>query len=637
MITKFLPELFIFGFLGILMPLQSTVAESNTLISERAILSYRSKFIGQSALDKAYAKIGPSNMRAEKVGNQIFVLNTRRNGIVRKATKSDTHNEFSVHPLSRKTNPCKRARVRRLLKNMRRAGRRVRCEPDFIAYASKTPNDPLYQYQYAVSNMALESAWELTTGDTDILTLVLDTGIQYDHPDLADNVWVNPGEIPNNGIDDDGNGYRDDVHGFNAIYNTGDPYDDNGHGTHCAGILGASGDNGEGITGAAWRTKIVSAKFLAQNGGGRISDALKGIYYGIALKQAGHNIVVSNNSWGMNSYSAALYTAIQASEEVGIAFVAAAGNNRQHTDENPHYPSSFNLDGIIAVASTDSEDRLSTFSNFGPRSVDIAAPGTSILSSYISSIYERLSGTSMATPQITGVVILMQAACRGTLTTAEVKEILLTTGTYSGALNGVILSNSVVNAYQAVRASIELCDARQPEPTPTPSATPTATQTPVNTPTSTPSPTLTATPSPTLTSTPPPLLTDTPTGTPTPSPRAPRLRVLRRNNRSNAHETRISVRRALSPFTVTLSANSSSGQALCSASRVFNTTRTRAPVLVFPTGALPMRNRYVLKAAFPSVTLASLLRGSDPRPRSERRFKRRCKAILNRLLRKALR
>ena len=285
----------------------SARGEPNKWIGERILLSYRSSLISSSAVDHAMQQSSSGDFNARKLGDKVYVLSKRSK------TRFQSNQLPIRHKLSRKTNPCKRAKVRRLLEKMRTKGRRMRCEPDFVISAQAIPNDSYYSSQYAPAIMSLSDAWDITTGSTDVIALVIDTGIEYDHPDLINNMWVNPGEIAENGIDDDGNGYIDDVYGINAINGSGDPYDDEGHGTHCAGILGASGNNATGTAGVAWNTKIIGAKFLGADGKGNTSDAIEGIYYGVSLKNAGHNIVVSNNSWGGTGYSPALYSAIQAS------------------------------------------------------------------------------------------------------------------------------------------------------------------------------------------------------------------------------------------------------------------------------------------------------------------------------------
>lgn len=272
-------------------------------------------------------------------------------------------------------------------------------EPNYIYQADATPNDPSYNLLWGQHNTGQSvggtsgtsdadidapEAWDTSTGSSDVVIAVIDTGVDYLHEDLADNMWQNPGEIPGNKIDDDNNGYIDDVYGIDAANNTGDPMDkvdeDGGHGTHVAGTIAAKGNNAKGVVGVSWNSKIMALKFLS-TGGGSSSDAIECLDYIIAQKNAGVNIVASNNSWGGGGYSQALIDAIEASNDAGILFLAAAGNDGVDNDVTPHYPSSYDLPGIISVAATDSDDTLASFSNYGATSVDLSAPGTNILSS----------------------------------------------------------------------------------------------------------------------------------------------------------------------------------------------------------------------------------------------------------------
>jgi serine protease len=243
---------------------------------------------------------------------------------------------------------------------------------------------------------------------------VIDTGIDYTHPDLADNIWVNEDEIPGNRIDDDKNGYVDDVHGYDFVNNDGDPMDDHFHGTHVAGTIGAVGNNGIGISGVNWSVQIMALKFLDAGGGGFTSDAISALNYAVA-----NGAIASNNSWGGGGFSAAFQTAIQNAASKGHIFVAAAGNDGWNTDHDPFYPSGYNVDNIVSVGATDFRDELAYFSNYGVTSVDLTAPGVGIYSTFpthmtdamrdegFSTNYESISGTSMATPHVTGVIALV--------------------------------------------------------------------------------------------------------------------------------------------------------------------------------------------------------------------------------------
>jgi subtilisin family serine protease len=454
-------------------PLHSFASSPGREVGPGAIISVRGPAKYVLALGADVASIATkADLRIDRLSRDTFHLRFDQGELV--TSKS----AFRAPPVrySRKTNPCKRAKVRRLMASM---NVRARCEPNWAYRATIAPNDPDYSLQYGSSFLSLPAAWDKTTGSTNLVAVVIDTGIQLNHPDLAANIWTNPAEIAGNSLDDDGNGYIDDIHGINTITGNGAPDDDNGHGTHCAGILGAKGNNSAGIAGVSWNAKIVAAKFLDSSGSGYTSDAIEAIYYAIALKQAGNNVVVTNNSWGGGGYSAALYTAIQQATAAEILFVAAAGNDTLNTDVYPSYPASYNLDGIISVASSNSSGNLSYFSNFGTTSVDIAAPGSLIRSCVPTNSYASYSGTSMAAPQVTGIALLAQSICSGTLTVAQLKAAILNSGVTYPSLDGQIATGAIANADGAVTAADTTCNGA-------PTATPT--NTPENTPTETPNP-----------------------------------------------------------------------------------------------------------------------------------------------------
>lgn len=272
----------------------------------------------------------------------------------------------------------------------------IAVEPNYLWYkCAKHPNDPYYldDSLWGLNNVVLDTAdisapeaWDFTTGSKDIVVAVIDTGVDYLHPDLAANIWVNPGEIPGDGIDNDGNGFVDDVHGYDFFAYDADPMDADGHGTHVAGTIGAVGDNGIGVVGVNWNVQIMPVRFLSPAGSGTTIDAIEAIKYAVA-----NGARILNNSWGGGSFSHALYAAIQDAERAGVLFVAAAGNSAVNTDVLPHYPSSYTLSNIISVGASDADDRLSCWaynlsgecvsgSNWGALSVDLLAPGTDIWS-----------------------------------------------------------------------------------------------------------------------------------------------------------------------------------------------------------------------------------------------------------------
>jgi subtilisin family serine protease len=229
---------------------------------------------------------------------------------------------------------------------------------------------------------------------------VIDTGVDYTHPDLSANMWRNPGEIAGNGRDDDNNGYVDDVHGIDAQNLDTNPMDDDDHGTHCAGVIGAASNNGVGVSGINWSVRIMALKFLGPDGGSTAA-AIKCFEYVTMMKQRGINIRVTNNSWGGPDYSAALKTAMDAAGNAGVIHMTAAGNDGFDNDSKASYPANFTSPSVVSVAASNSADNRPNWSNYGRTNVDLAAPGYDILST-VRGGYAYMSGTSMATPQVSG-------------------------------------------------------------------------------------------------------------------------------------------------------------------------------------------------------------------------------------------
>ncbi|WP_018692184.1 S8 family serine peptidase [Algicola sagamiensis] len=293
-------------------------------------------------------------------------------------------------------------------------------EPNYLLKQEDVPNDPDFHRLWAFQNdgsaggivgadIDAPGAWAIHQGSRNVIIGIIDSGIDYRHEDLAPNIWVNPNEIPNNQIDDDENGYVDDIYGISALKNTADPMDTNRHGTHVAGIIGATGNNEKGIVGVNWQTQMVGCSFIGSSGFGSVADAVKCLDYMIALKANGQPIRVINASWGGGGDSQTLKEAIQRAAEADIIFVASAGNDGRNTDQTIHFPSGYDLENIVSVASTDRLDQLSSFSNYGQVTVDVAAPGSGIYSTVPGDSYASLSGTSMAAPMVTGTFALMLA------------------------------------------------------------------------------------------------------------------------------------------------------------------------------------------------------------------------------------
>jgi hypothetical protein len=289
----------------------------------------------------------------------------------------------------------------------------VAAEPDYIRQGLLVPNDPKYLdgtlwglNQTSDVDVDAPEGWDVRTTAASMVVTVIDTGVRYTHQDLAANMWVNSGEVKGNGVDDDGNGVVDDVYGFDAYNNDGDPMDDEGHGTHCAGTVGGVGNNGVGITGVAWGVKMMACKFLSNTGSGTDSDAIRCIDYARAK-----GAKVLSNSWGGGGANSSLLAAIERCRAAGVLFVAAAGNESNNNDSWASYPASYTTDNIISVAATTRTDALANFSNYGATSVDLGAPGDGIYStvSGSNSAYATYSGTSMATPHVAGALAMIAA------------------------------------------------------------------------------------------------------------------------------------------------------------------------------------------------------------------------------------
>ncbi len=279
-------------------------------------------------------------------------------------------------------------------------------EPNYIYKTSVVPNDPRFGDLYGMRQIQAPEAWDLQKGSRSTIVGVIDTGVDTDHKDLKANIWQNPGETgggkENNKVDDDGNGFVDDYRGWDFINNDNNPFDDNNHGTHVSGTIGAMADNGEGVVGVSWNVSIMPLKFLAGNGSGTTDDAVEAIIYG-----ANMGAKVLSNSWGGGGKSQALEDAIRFANSKGVLFVAAAGNDFSNNDSAPTYPANYEVANVVSVAANTSSERLAGFSNYGVRTVELSAPGNNIVSTVARGRYESLSGTSMATPHVSGAAALV--------------------------------------------------------------------------------------------------------------------------------------------------------------------------------------------------------------------------------------
>jgi large repetitive protein len=336
---------------------------------------------------------------------------------------------------------------------------RVRyAEPNHIVTIDSVPNDPSFGNTWGLNNTGqtingspgtpdadidAPEAWNVTTGSSNVTVAVIDTGVDWSHPDLSSQIWVNPGEncsgCRNDGIDNDHNGFVDDWHGWDFANNDNNPTDDHGHGTHVSGTIGAAGNNGVGVAGVNWNVRIMPVKFLNAQGSGTDANAVSAVLYA-----AQNGADVMNNSWADNVYSQALADAITVADQHNSLFIAAAGNNGTDNDSSPTYPASYDMPNVVAVAATDNTDNRAFFSNVGRRSVDLGAPGVDIYSTWPGGGYQYLSGTSMATPHVAGAAALAKAAFPSAsavglkallLGTVDPKPALATTTSSGGRLN----------------------------------------------------------------------------------------------------------------------------------------------------------------------------------------------------------
>jgi subtilisin family serine protease len=335
-------------------------------------------------------------------------------------------------------------------------------QPNFYYHLLLTPNDPQFTSSgmYGLTKISAPQAWDLTTGSSSVVVADIDTGMRYTHQDLAPNAWINPGEIAANGVDDDNNGFIDDVYGWDFFYNDSNPIDDaGGHGTHTAGTIGAAGNNLLNVVGVNWNVKIMPIKIYSPNGADSTSAMLVNAYsYIRMMKLRGVNIRVTNNSYGdcgeACGYDQATKDALDAMGDAGILNVFAAGNSAVNNDVTPahSYPSVYTSPSIIAVASSTNTDARSSFSCWGPTSVDLAAPGSSVLSTYNTSdsATATLSGTSMATPHVTGAAALL-SAYNPSLSVASLKATLMNTVDVLPAWTGLVKSNGRLNIFAALQ------------------------------------------------------------------------------------------------------------------------------------------------------------------------------------------
>jgi subtilisin family serine protease len=348
---------------------------------------------GVSAMSAAHSALGATPRRAFQIVSQLYLVQLPPGVSVKDALSLYRQNKDVLY-----------------------------AEPNFIVKAAATfPGDPLFGELWGLHNTGqlggtqdadidAPEAWDITTGSSQVVIAVIDTGIDYTHQDLAANMWQNA-DCDKDGMDDDGNGYIDDCYGIDTLNGDSDPLDDNGHGTHVAGTIGAVGNNALGVVGVTWNVRLMACKFLDAFGFGTLEGALACLEYVQIMKDRGVNIIATNNSWGGGGFSQALFDAIAVHLSRGILFIAAAGNGSADHDQDPQFfaPSGYYLPNIIAVAATNRYDALAKFSDYGRRTVHLGAPGEEILSTLPGNAYESFSGTSMAAPHVAGVAALLKA------------------------------------------------------------------------------------------------------------------------------------------------------------------------------------------------------------------------------------
>lgn len=340
-------------------------------------------------------------------------------------------------------------------------------EPNYVVHAfdDGTPNDADFGKLWGMKNTGqTDSSGQTGTVGSDINVLplwqqghkgskkvvvsIIDTGIEWSHPDLKGNVYTNAAEIAGNGKDDDNNGFIDDVHGWNFATNNNNSNDDHGHGSHCAGTIGGMGNNGQGVAGVNWEVTMMPVKFLDAQGGGTLQGAVDSINYARMMK-----VNVMSNSWGGGGFSQALFKAIQDARDAGILFVAAAGNESNNNDNSPTYPASYQVENVVSVAAIDNRDAIASFSNYGIRAVHVAAPGVRIFSTVKDAGYDTYSGTSMACPHVSGIAALLWAS-NPEWTFGEIKDRMIRTSEPVGGLKRKVMAKGRVSAYNAMHGIV---------------------------------------------------------------------------------------------------------------------------------------------------------------------------------------
>ncbi|MBS3782252.1 MAG: S8 family serine peptidase [Candidatus Thermoplasmatota archaeon] len=312
----------------------------------------------------------------------------------------------------------------------------VHAEPNYLVEGTDIPNDTGYDSLWALPKIDAPGAWNITTGSSEVVVPVIDTGIDYNHPDLEDNMWTS----------------EEGYHGYNALNDSYYPMDDNGHGTHVAGTIGAVGDNDLGTVGVNWNVSLMGVKILDSEGSGNIGDVISGLEFVLERKKEGENILVTSNSWWGWQYSELLYEAIEQHQKEGLLFVTAAGNEGEDNGKETSYPGNYDLTNIISVAATDQNDYLAEFSNYGKRSVHVGAPGVNITSTILDGKYANFSGTSMSVPHVSGLAALL-ASHNSSYDYNNLKNVILSSADTIGHLEDRNLVDGRINASASLEQS----------------------------------------------------------------------------------------------------------------------------------------------------------------------------------------
>jgi subtilisin family serine protease len=374
---------------------------------------------------KDSARQSVSTQALKQIGSRVH----RRYTLVPGLVVLEEINAPSLSAVHANDQAARRTRLLDRISALQQSGLFEYVEPDYIVHSHLTPDDQAFvdgtlwglrntgqNGGASGADIDATSAWDFTTGSTNVIVAVIDTGIRYTHQDLASQMWHNPDETASDGVDDDGDGFVDDVFGINAINMTGDPFDDNNHGTHVSGTIGAAANDGHPHVGVTWNVQLMGCKFLSAQGFGNTSDAITCIDYAVSKKAR-----ILNNSWGGGPFEQSLFDAINRARIKGVLFVASAGNDASNSDLNPAYPASYQLDNIISVAAIDRNDNLADFSNFGQATTHLGAPGVDIFSSTAGSDadYQLFNGTSQAAPHVSGVAALILSLYPG----ADLEEV----------------------------------------------------------------------------------------------------------------------------------------------------------------------------------------------------------------------